>query len=148
MNECNPSCENGKGCIRFICLLIRWCEDHEIPFTYQLLKTFTIEILKLSKKSQKISHKWLQRFAARHNFSARKSRQLDRARVAAGASPQIIIHYFNMLLNKIQALDLTQKPQCVWNVDEKGWSKQQALQQPVLVTKGKPQVCAIFTKNL
>ena len=25
-------------------------------------------------------------------------------------------------------------------MDEKGWSKQQSLQQPVLVSKGKPQV--------
>lgn len=40
----------------------------------------------------------------------------------------------------MEMLNITDKPEVVWNVDEKGWSKQQCLQRPLLVSQGKTQV--------
>ena len=119
----------------------RWCEDHDVPLTYELLGTFAQQIMKLTDHdAASVSHSWMQRFARRYNFSPRKPRHVERARAVAAASPTMIIEYFTLLTNKINQLNLISKPQCIWNCDEKGWSKQQALQRPILVTKGKAQV--------
>ena len=87
-----------------------------------------------------ISQSWCQRFAKRHVFSHRKAREVERVRAVAAASPEVIVEYFEMLDDDLTSLDLKMKPAQRWNCDEKGWSKQQALQQCVLCTKGKPQV--------
>ena len=79
-------------------------------------------------------------FVKRHGFSPRKARHIDPSRAAAGSSSDSIIYYFELLKREIEHLGILGHPERLWNCDEKGWSKQQALQQPVLVTVGKPQV--------
>ena len=122
-------------------LYARWCKDNDVLLTYELLGTFAQQIMKLTDHdAASISHSCIQRFARRYNFSPRKPRHGAVARTVAAASPTLIIEYFTLLTNKINQLNLTSKPQCIWNCDEKGWSKQQGLQRPVLVTKGQAQV--------
>ena len=71
---------------------------------------------------------------------------MDRARLVAGTSGHVLIDYFQLLKTQIENNNLEDHPSRIWNMDEKGWSKQQSLQKPVLVTKGKPQV--IFQYSL
>ena len=97
-------------------------------------------MLKTLGKPGKVCHKWCQAFVKRHKFSPRKPRHIEPARAAAGDSLTRIIDYHELLTKEIDVLELQDHPECIWNADEKGWSKQQALQQPVLVSVGKQQV--------
>ena len=120
----------------------RWCEDMNIPFTYEILRSFAKGIVQLKNPDAeaKLCQGWCKSFKKRHNFSTRKARYVERARTVAGATSDMIIEYFKLLEETYKRLNLSDKPNHVWNLDEKGWSKQQALQQPVFVSKGKPQV--------
>ena len=75
-----------------------------------------------------------------HNFSQRKARQEHQSRSVTAASSDLILDYFGMLVETSDKLHLNDYPEAVWNLDEKGWSKQQVMQQPVIATKRKPQV--------
>ena len=109
-----------------------------IPFTYELLKVFAKEILT----------DWCQDFRRRLKFSTRKPRHVERSRLAACSTPENIIGYFSILEKEFTEMGLTDKPHRIWNMDEKGWSKQKSLQQPVLVSTGKPQVLFIYCDHL
>ena len=113
-----------------------------IPFTYSILRACVRQILELrnAHNTYKISQSWCQGFLKRHNFSQRKARQEHQSRSVAAASSDLILDYFRLLLETYDKLHLHDHPEAVWNLDEKGWSKQQAMQQPVIATKGKPQV--------
>ena len=102
-------------------------------------------MLKTLGKSGKVCHKWCQSFIKRHKFAPRKARHVDPSRAAAGGSSDTIIEYHQLIKREIDSLQLNDHPECIWNADEKGWSKQQALQQPVLVTVGKQQVREMAT---
>ena len=116
-----------------------------IPFTYEMLKLFAKEILTAGgADSHQVSHDWCQDFRRRHNFSTRKPRHVERSRLVACSTPENIIGYFNILTKEVTEMELTNKPERIWNMDEKGGSKQQSLQQPVLVSTGKPQVLFIY----
>ena len=82
----------------------------------------------------------MQRFTKRHRFSARKSRQLDAGRAAAAASSDSIADFISLVGEVFTKTSVNEAPTRIWNMDEKGWSKQQVLQQPVLSAVGKPQV--------
>ena len=74
----------------------------------------------------------------------REPQHIHATQAAVASSPALIIEYFDLLSDKISGLNPTENLHCVWNFDDKGWSKQQALQQSVLVTRGKPQMNHVF----
>jgi hypothetical protein len=55
-----------------------------VPFTYQLVKRFAVEILKLKGKDAEVSHSWCKRFVRRFNFASRKARHVEVGRAVAG----------------------------------------------------------------
>ena len=81
-----------------------------------------------------------QRFVKNNGFAARKARQVDVGRLQCASDAAVIRHYIGMLIKLLTDLNLLDKPECIHNCDEKGWSKQQQLQQPVIVTRGRRQV--------
>ena len=56
------------------------------------------------------------------------------------ASSDLILDYFKLLVETFDKLHLHNYPEVIWNLDEKGWSNQQAMQQSVIATEGKPEV--------
>ena len=83
------------------------------------------------------------RFCKKQNFLAKKTRQIDRGRAHAANDPSTLMEFFKLLKEEMP----WSNPNTIWNVDEKGWSKQQAIQRPAIVTKGKPQVIDLLTSH-
>lgn len=60
---------------------------------------------------------WFIEFKKRHRFSIKKPQSVEIARKKA-CDPFLIYYYFKILKQTLQELDLTDKPQFVWNLDE------------------------------
>lgn len=60
---------------------------------------------------------WFIEFKKRHRFSIKMPQSFEIARKKA-CDPFLIYDYFKILKQTLQELDLTNKPQFVWNLDE------------------------------
>lgn len=65
---------------------------------------------------------WFLNFKRRHNLSIRKPETLEYARKKAATDPFTIYGYFDLLKKTLTELNLEDKPQCIWNLDESSLS--------------------------
>lgn len=65
---------------------------------------------------------WFLNFKKRHNLSIRKPEPLEYARKKAATDPFNIYGYFNLLKKVLVELDIEDKPDRIWNLDESSLS--------------------------
>lgn len=84
--------------------------------------------------------KWLKGFLRRHpDIARRKAQHLNEAR-AQKLNKFIVSDYFNTLKEVLTKLDLFNKPECIYNMDEKGCRLSLHRQPYVLTKKGSRRV--------
>ena len=57
-------------------------------------------------------------FMVRWNFSNKLPSTLEKSRKLAASDPSIIYHFYDLLEDKINELGISNRPECIWNVDE------------------------------
>lgn len=65
---------------------------------------------------------WFAGFKNRHNLSIKKPQAVEYARKKA-IDPFIVFPYFDLLKNTLEELNLRDKPEAIWNMDETSFSK-------------------------
>lgn len=84
--------------------------------------------------------KWVRLFLKRHpEITRRKAQHMNAAR-AAKLNKYIVNDYFQKLKNVMTESGVTDKPQCIFNIDEKGCRLNLHKQQTVLAKKGSKRV--------
>ena len=79
------------------------------------------------------------RFVNTNGFTVSKAHQVYVGRSQCASDAAIIRKYMGMLDKRLTKLNLLDRPDLIHNCAEKGWSKQQQMQQPVIPTES-PQV--------
>jgi hypothetical protein len=64
------------------------------------------------------SHKWVEKFMRDHSLSLKKPTPLERCRVKSTADPVIVYDFYDLLEEEMERLDITNKPNHVYNLDE------------------------------
>lgn len=73
-------------------------------------------------KNGKPGQAWFTGFKKRHNLSIKKPQAVEYARKKA-IDPFILYPYFDLLKSTLEELNLTEKPEAIWNMDETSFSK-------------------------
>ena len=118
---------------------LRWMAKRMFPLIRSTFRAMVQEIL--SKRNVKIDtavtpcKKWCQNFMKRHKLSSKKAKQMTKGRKDA-ASKDVIESYFDLLEKTMADLNISDSPDCLYNMDETGFSKQTDIQAPVIVPTG------------
>ncbi|GBM52892.1 hypothetical protein AVEN_162388-1 [Araneus ventricosus] len=62
---------------------------------------------------------WLSTFMLRHNLSSKKLSTLEKSRVIATSNPFLIFEFYDLLEKELTALNITDKPSRIFNLDER-----------------------------
>ena len=73
-----------------------------------------------------MSRGWAKYFAARHHLICGKPQEVTEDSKATSSQERKITHFFEQLGKFLQEKELSDQPQLVWHVNEKGWSREQA----------------------
>ncbi|XP_060581287.1 uncharacterized protein LOC132737921 [Ruditapes philippinarum] len=119
-----------------------YMSDRGYPLTRSMIRAFTRAIIKKSGRDTKInmlngpSHEWIRKFLKRHpELSEKHPDVLDRDR--AHVTNKEITEYFNLLDKVLTSKNLHDKPQCIFNCDESGFSAREKFRGKVISRKGK-----------
>ena len=63
---------------------------------------------------------WMNSFIKRNNLSLKQAMKLSVPRYNATKNPFIIYHYYDILEETIERLNLRNRPHLIWNCDESG----------------------------
>ncbi|XP_060603989.1 uncharacterized protein LOC132756861 [Ruditapes philippinarum] len=119
-----------------------YMSDRGYPLTRSMIRAFTRAIIKKSGRDTKInmlngpSHEWIRTFLKRHPELSEKHPDVlvrDRAHV----TNKEITEYFNLLDKVLTSKNLLDKPQCIFNCDESGFSAREKFRGKVISRKGK-----------
>ena len=69
-------------------------------------------------KDSRPGQDWLNNFMKRHNLTLKKGGQMQIARKNVTSDPFAIYDYYDKLDQMMTDLDIKDKPQCIWNLDE------------------------------
>lgn len=100
-----------------------------------------------SKKNEMAGKDWLLLFMRRHpEISRRKAQSMNPARAQKMNKP-IVADYFQKLGQVLDELNLKNKPQCIYNMDEKGCRLTIHHQQTVLALRGSKRIHLIAPEH-
>ena len=104
--------------------------------TNKVLVAYAEAILRRRGVDATPSKNWCSRFRQRNGLTLRTPNTMDRARVSM-SSEETVKEYIDLLEKKIKELDLTDKPESIWNMDETGFSKDcEKITQKIITPKG------------
>lgn len=93
----------------------------------------------IKQKAQTLGFDWFYGFMSRWpNLKLNKPRSLELSR-AMSANPISINNYFKELTNIMNKYDLTNKPECIFNIDEKGLNSEHKPPKLFLENYAKPR---------
>ena len=111
------------------------------PLPRKVIKKLVVDIVKSSNRAPRINlekgptDKWMRAFLKRHpDISLRKPHPLERERLSL--SREQISHYFKLLSDTLDQLDIKDDPTRIFNLDETGFSGKEFGREKVLVAKG------------
>ena len=118
---------------------LHWMAERMFPLIRSTLRALVQEILAKRKvkfdPAKTPSKKWCQKFLKRHKLSSKKAKQINRGKYEA-ASPENIDSFYKLLESTVTSLAISDAPECIFNMDETGFSKQTEIQAPVIVPTG------------
>ncbi|XP_033747537.1 uncharacterized protein LOC117332656 [Pecten maximus] len=120
---------------------IKYSQEHSMPLTTKMIKTFVRGIVKKSGRTSTIgengpSNKWFRGFLKRHpDLKMRKPQTIDGGRVRM-ANKTVMKQYFDLLHNTMEKHGLLNKPEQIFNFDETGFGKGIIAQDKVCTGNG------------
>ena len=66
-------------------------------------------------------YEWAASFLQRHNLKLKKGGTMQLARKNVTADPFVIYGYYDLLQGELHRLGLSNRPECIWNLDETGF---------------------------
>ena len=57
-------------------------------------------------------------FLKRYRLNYKQPSALEKSRKAASADPDVIYGFYSLLEDQLEKLGITNRPECIWNVDE------------------------------
>ncbi|CAG5031743.1 unnamed protein product [Parnassius apollo] len=101
---------------------LRTLEKYGFPITKKEVKTLVSEYVVRNGwitpfKDNIPGDDWFRHFCKRNNLSLKKAPSVEIARRKA-CNPFTVYEYFDLLENAINDLDLVEKPECIYNLDE------------------------------
>ena len=150
----------GRGAVltdqqeKELCSRITHFSDIGLPVTSKMIKMYVFEFCKLNKIANPFSvekgaagRKWLKAFLNRNPaISIRKAQPINPGR-AAKLNPYIVKDYFDKLKDIMEKNNFFDKPQCIFNMDEKGCRLTLHHQQQVMARKGTKRVHLIAPEH-
>ena len=150
----------GRGAVltdqqeKELCSRITHFSDIGLPVTSKMIKMYVFEFCKLNKIANPFSvekgaagRKWLKAFLNRNPaISIRKAQPINPGR-AAKLNPYIVKDYFDKLKDIMEKKNFFDKPQCIFNMDEKGCRLTLHHQQQVMARKGTKRVHLIAPEH-
>lgn len=127
--------------MNILCCCRHMCEIG-VGLTTYLLCTFALAIIRQRIPSKKLAPKkdWARKFRKRNNLSLRKGSVLSKARYTNN-NPRIFTSYFSKLEDLYSKLNVSDKPNLIWNMDETYFGKkQEGNNRKVISPKGSQQV--------
>jgi hypothetical protein len=61
---------------------------------------------------------WMSNFMRNHHLSLKSPGSLEKCRKTAEADPFLIYEFYDLLEESVRSLNLSERPQCIWNLDE------------------------------
>ncbi|XP_076092433.1 uncharacterized protein LOC143063887 isoform X2 [Mytilus galloprovincialis] len=121
---------------------VKYMAERGFPLTRRMLKAFVISIIEKSGRSTLFnmekgpSNKWVNKLLNRHlELSEKLPEQQDKARRRM-SNVTVVDQYFKLLVDTVDSLGLTNKPNQIFNCDESGFSGKEKSKEKVLTLKG------------
>lgn len=137
-----------------LCQRIHRLGNVGMPITPKLLRRSVFTFCSLNKiphpfslKNATAGKKWLKLFLIRHPDVARRKAQILNPARAIKLNSFIVNDYFKKLREVMIELDIMDKPQCIYNIDEKGCRLTLHHQQTVLAQRGARSVHLIAPEH-
>ncbi|CAC5402501.1 unnamed protein product [Mytilus coruscus] len=117
---------------------VKYMAERGFPLTRRMLKAFVISIVEKSGRKTLFnmdkgpSNKLLNRHP---ELSEKLPEQQDKARRRM-SNVTVLDQYFKLLMDTVDSLGLTNKPNQIFNCDESGFSGKEKSKEKVLTTKG------------
>jgi hypothetical protein len=89
----------------------RWHEESELGHYLRTHCRFT-------GPSRMPGRDWMERFMQVHHLSLKTPGRLEKVRKMAESNPFKIFHFYDILGDTISELQLADRPDCIWNLDE------------------------------
>ncbi|CAG2192489.1 unnamed protein product [Mytilus edulis] len=121
---------------------VKYMAERGFPLTRRMLKAFVISIIEIAGRTTLFnmdkgpSDKWVNKLLNRHpELSEKLPEQQDKARRRM-SNVTVVDQYFKLLVDTVDSLGLTNKPNQIFNCDESGFSGKEKSKEKVLTLKG------------